>query len=302
VRVTGPFEGFHRYEYALHNRDNRRGVGALRIPVCPGARVRALGSRDGDGDPAGDWSATVGASEIVFATASDPLRWNSLDNFWFECDAAPAPALLGLDAFDPGPGASALGLELSAPLRLANAFLGAGCALGTPPTLFAEGDPARAEIGYATFALVSTGNAPLQPHGLRMGLVTGSTVLGGCTIWIGPSLTQVVTTSAVLSDVTGRPAEGIRIELWRLDGKPTLLKAVTTNADGRTDGPLLGPEEMHTGTSELLFFVKDYFVTHHRDSPFLDRVPVRFAIADPAAAYHVPLVVTPWAYSTYRGS
>jgi 5-hydroxyisourate hydrolase len=106
----------------------------------------------------------------------------------------------------------------------------------------------------------------------------------------------------VLDNVTGRPAEGIRIELWRLDGKPTLLKAVTTNADGRTDGPLLGPEEMHTGTYELLFFVKDYFVTHHRDSPFLDRVPVRFAIADPAVAYHVPLLVTPWAYSTYRGS
>jgi 5-hydroxyisourate hydrolase len=106
----------------------------------------------------------------------------------------------------------------------------------------------------------------------------------------------------VLDLVTGRPAAGMRIELWKIEGKHTLLKAVTTNHDGRTDLPLLDRTEMALGTYELLFFVKDYFVTHHRDSPFLDRVPVRFAIADAAASYHVPLLVTPWAYQTYRGS
>ena len=106
----------------------------------------------------------------------------------------------------------------------------------------------------------------------------------------------------VLDTTHGAPAAGMRIELWRLDPGPELLKAVTTGTDGRTDAPLLGPEEMRRGTYELVFFVKDYFVTHHIDSPFLDRVPVRFAIADPAVSYHVPLVVSPWAYSTYRGS
>ena len=106
----------------------------------------------------------------------------------------------------------------------------------------------------------------------------------------------------VLDLTIGKPAEGMRIELWQLDGKPTMLKAVTTNADGRTDAPLLDAATMATGTYELLFFVKDYFVVHHKDSPFLDRVPVRFAIANPAASYHVPLLVTPWAYQTYRGS
>src|SRR5438034_1090917 len=90
----------------------------------------------------------------------------------------------------------------------------------------------------------------------------------------------------VLDLVTGRPASGMRIELWSLEGKHTLLRAVTTNLDGRTDLPLLAGAEMKVGTYELLFFVKDYFVTHHRDSLFLDRVPVRFAIADPAALYH----------------
>ena len=106
----------------------------------------------------------------------------------------------------------------------------------------------------------------------------------------------------VLDLVTGKPAAGMRIELWNLDGKPHQLNAVVTNADGRTDEPLLNGPTMAVGTYELLFFVKDYFVTHHRDSPFLDRVPVRFAIADATAGYHVPLLVTPWAYQTYRGS
>ena len=106
----------------------------------------------------------------------------------------------------------------------------------------------------------------------------------------------------VLDLTTGRPAAGMRIELWNLEGKHTLLKAVTTNADGRTDEPLLDRTTMAVGTYELLFFVKDYFVTHHHNSLFLDRVPVRFAIADATVGYHVPLLVTPWAYQTYRGS
>ena len=106
----------------------------------------------------------------------------------------------------------------------------------------------------------------------------------------------------VLDLTTGRPAAGMRIELWNLDGKPALVRAAVTNADGRTDEPLLASTAMAVGRYELLFFVKDYFVTHHRDSTFLDRVPVRFAIADAAASYHVPLLVTPWAYQTYRGS
>ncbi len=106
----------------------------------------------------------------------------------------------------------------------------------------------------------------------------------------------------VLDLTTGRPAAGMRIELWNHDGKHTLLKAVTTNADGRTDEPLLAPDAMAVGSYELVFFVKDYFVTHLEDSPFLDRVPIRFAIADASVGYHVPLLVTPWGYNTYRGS
>ncbi len=99
----------------------------------------------------------------------------------------------------------------------------------------------------------------------------------------------------VLDTANGRPAAGMKIEL-RSGG--TLLKTVVTNADGRTDAPLLAGAEVAAGEYELLFHVGDYFGTR----AFLDIVPVRFIISDPAAGYHVPLLCSPWAYSTYRGS
>ena len=110
----------------------------------------------------------------------------------------------------------------------------------------------------------------------------------------------------VLDTVHGRPAAGMRVELWHRDGAELkLLKTVTTNADGRTEKPLLAAGEMEQGTYDLVFYVGDYFAAHTPDAPaipFLDRVPVRFGIADTAASYHVPLLCSPWAYSTYRGS
>ena len=101
----------------------------------------------------------------------------------------------------------------------------------------------------------------------------------------------------VLDAMHGRPAEGMKIELWSRD-RSVLLKTVRTNKDGRTDEPLLSGDEMAAGSYELLFCVGDYF----GERTFLDQVPVRFIISDPVAKYHVPLLVTPWAYSTYRGS
>jgi len=111
-----PTDGFTHYEYALHERDNARGVAALRIPLSPGARVRALGFRDIDQDPANDWSAAVVGDELVFSGGSNPLRWNTIFNFWFDCDAAPAPGVLALDQADPGPGADQVRVTSYAPL------------------------------------------------------------------------------------------------------------------------------------------------------------------------------------------
>lgn len=83
------------------------------------------------------------------------------------------------------------------------------------------------------------------------------------------------------------------------------MKTVTTNADGRTDAPLLAGEEFTTGVYELEFAIGPYFaakVSSLPQPPFLDRIPIQFGIADPTSHYHVPLLASPWSYSTYRGS
>lgn len=95
----------------------------------------------------------------------------------------------------------------------------------------------------------------------------------------------------------GRPAAGMKIELRRLPGGE-LVKTSVTNSDGRTDELVLGPEEIEEGDYELAFHVGEYF----GEAKFLDVVPVRFRISDAAQGYHVPLLCTPWSYSTYRGS
>lgn len=114
-------------------------------------------------------------------------------------------------------------------------------------------------------------------------------------------------TTHVLDTARGRPAAGLRIDLSRVgtDGRARPIKTVETNADGRVDAPLLGPGEMLAGRYELLFHVGAYFSAAGgpaTDPPFLDQVPVRFTIADPTAHYHVPLLVSPYGYVTYRGS
>lgn len=111
-------------------------------------------------------------------------------------------------------------------------------------------------------------------------------------------------TTHVLDTARGRPAAGMRLELARLEnGGREVIKTVLTNADGRTDAPLLSGEEASAGVYEIVFDVAAYFAGGDLpDPPFLDRVPLRFGIADPAAHYHVPLLVSPWSYSTYRGS
>ena len=110
----------------------------------------------------------------------------------------------------------------------------------------------------------------------------------------------------VLDTAHGCPAQGMRIELWSLEGEDrTLVTTAKTNADGRTETPLLSADEMKAGQYELLFFVGDYFASRQTPMPktrFFDKVPVRFGIADTGASYHVPLLCSPWSYSTYRGS
>ena len=110
-------------------------------------------------------------------------------------------------------------------------------------------------------------------------------------------------TTHVLDTATGRPAKGLSIGLFRIEGEHRAhLKTVATNDDGRCDAPLLSGETMKTGTYELRFHAGDY-LGRSGDSPqFLDIIPIRFGLADVGAHYHVPLLVSPFSYSTYRGS
>lgn len=113
-------------------------------------------------------------------------------------------------------------------------------------------------------------------------------------------------TTHVLDTAAGRPAAGVRIDvLGERDGTWQALGSARTNADGRVDAPLLQGAQFVRGRYRLVFHVGDYFRAcgHAEDSPdFLDQVPIEFGVNDPRAHYHVPLLVTPWSYSTYRGS
>jgi len=110
-----------------------------------------------------------------------------------------------------------------------------------------------------------------------------------------------------LDTYQGKPAAGLRVYLFYFDaaGERSLLQNVVTNADGRTDAPLLDAEQMFPGIYEIVFAVGAYFAKEGVvpvKPAFLGEVPVRFTIADRLGSYHVPLVFSPWAYSTYRGS
>jgi 2-oxo-4-hydroxy-4-carboxy-5-ureidoimidazoline decarboxylase len=111
----------------------------------------------------------------------------------------------------------------------------------------------------------------------------------------------------VLDNHAGRPARGLWLALRELSAgdAPRLLVRTQTNADGRTDQPLISGRPVPSGQYELLFSVADYFAEQRvplAEPPFLDVVPIRFSIAEPEGHYHVPLLVTPWSYGTYRGS
>ena len=113
-------------------------------------------------------------------------------------------------------------------------------------------------------------------------------------------------TTHVLDTAHGLPAAGMTVELFSVaDDKRALVKSTVTNSDGRCDSPLLEGETFRTGIWELEFHTAGYFTAlgvELPDPPFLDRITLRFGIADSAAHYHVPLLVSPWSYNTYRGS
>lgn len=113
-------------------------------------------------------------------------------------------------------------------------------------------------------------------------------------------------TTHVLDTARGQPAEGLGITLYEVAGnRHRKIAEAVTNADGRTDAPILGKADFAAGTYELVFFAGDYLRSTGQagqEPLFLDQVPIRFGISDAGAHYHVPLLLSPYGYSTYRGS
>ncbi len=111
-------------------------------------------------------------------------------------------------------------------------------------------------------------------------------------------------TTHVLDTATGHPGQGITIELYRIAPRRELIKTIVTNDDGRSDEPLLSGDAFKTGAYELVFHAGDYFDRHGvvlPDPKFLDQVVIRFGISSDTH-YHVPLLISPYSFSTYRGS
>jgi 5-hydroxyisourate hydrolase len=141
-------------------------------------------------------------------------------------------------------------------------------------------------------SLLGTGSAALAlaAFGNKFALAAGS-----------PGLT-----THMLDTASGKPAEGVKIDFSVLEGSAyRLIRTVHTNADGRNAEPLLTPETMKVGQYELVFYIGEYFTklgTVLPNPPFLEKAVIQFGMADAASHYHVPLLASPWSYTTYRGS
>ena len=111
-------------------------------------------------------------------------------------------------------------------------------------------------------------------------------------------------TTHCLDTFSGKPAKGIKVEVYSLSGKREKINSVTLNNNGRSDKPLIEGSNFKEGEYEIIFFAGNYFknITSLPKIPFLNEVVIRFGISNSQEHYHVPLLVTPWSYSTYRGS
>ena len=111
-------------------------------------------------------------------------------------------------------------------------------------------------------------------------------------------------TTHCLDTFSGKPAQGVKVEVYLISNKSEKLNTVVLNNNCRSDKPLLEGNNFKEGKYELIFFIGDYFknLTNLPKTPFLNEVVIRFGVSKPEEHYHVPLLVSPWSYSTYRGS
>ena len=111
-------------------------------------------------------------------------------------------------------------------------------------------------------------------------------------------------TTHCLDTFSGKPAAGVKVDVYLVSSKREKLNSIILNNNGRADKPLVEGTNFKEGQYELVFFVGDYFkkITDLPTTPFLNEIVIKFGVSNPKEHYHVPLLVTPWSYSTYRGS
>jgi hypothetical protein len=236
VKVSGPVAGLYHYEFAVHNRDNQRGVGAFRIPVLAGAQVLNAGFRDIDGNAANDWSLTVAGGEIRFQTAANPLEWNSIFNFWFDSSAGPVQRTVRLDAFLPGPGAPSVlvtsttpGDPCGAPSLYCTPKVNS---LGCTPAISSTGTPSASQ--GSGFTLRAT-NMVSSTNGMLVYSTTGASSLPfqGGTLCVAPPIRRTTGQNSGGSppnlDCTGELA--IDFNAWIASGiDPQLIAGAQVHA------------------------------------------------------------------------
>lgn len=184
AKVSGPdSQGLYRYEYALHNRDNARGIGAVTWPTCSEA-PSGFGFRDVDLDQSNQWTPKVLGGALRYDTGDNPLRWNSIYNFWFESPTPPEMGAIELEAFAPGAGPASFSVSTWVPAGAYAVTLGAGCTeFGAPGVLTASAKP---ELGGALSIELNSSAPPgtaalLYGSGLAADLPLG----GGCSLYLG---------------------------------------------------------------------------------------------------------------------
>lgn len=201
--VTGPdAAGVYHYEFAIHNRDNARGIGELRLPLCASADVSGFGFKDVDLDPANGWSFDHVGGELVITTGNNPAQWNTVYNFWFDTTAAPESGLATVGQFLPGAGADSFTIAADVPTGQYDVVVGPGCGSSGAPSLAAVG---QATLGHAGFALETAGNAATSTAVLFTSLTQAATPLGGgCNLYLGGAFgAEILQVGAAVTDGVG---------------------------------------------------------------------------------------------------
>jgi len=228
VVVTGPNNGLYHYEYAVQNRDNQRGVSSFEIPMPLCGAAQNVGFRDVDANAANDWTVSSTPGSLQFTTATNPLKWNMLFNFFFDSPAAPGAGSVSMAQFLPGPGAASISVPTTLPSSLGFSNYGAGTpGCSGDEHLCANSPPS---INNAAFAFTCD-NTP--PSSLGLGIIGDVAIPGGADpIGLGFTLLIHLFTSTSLFSVNfNSDAAGNATAPAPIPNDPTFV-GVTLNAQG----------------------------------------------------------------------